>query len=83
MWASSFRDVASRTKDRSLAGMADVVPEWSMVPLAADYDLCIGGIRCGVARIGVSGALSWPACYEPPDSAPGSTPVGMLSLDPP
>lgn len=83
MWASSLRDVVCRTKNEALAGVADVLPEWSMVPLVADYDLCVGGIRCGVTGIGLSCAVAGPAREEPDDSASGSTPVGMLSLDPP
>jgi hypothetical protein len=55
LWASSFRDIAGKTSDSSLVGIANMSPAWSMIPLATDYTLCIGSIRCSMTAIGLSG----------------------------
>ena len=51
LWASSLQDVAQASKDDSLQELSARVPDWSMVPLMADYGLSIGYIRCEMVKI--------------------------------
>jgi len=45
MWATSFDEMARGMKDDLLIQRAKESPDWSMVPLMADYDLVLGCIR--------------------------------------
>ncbi len=51
LWASSLQDVANASQDHDLLDLAAQVPDWSMVPLLADYGLSVGYIRCSMTHI--------------------------------
>ncbi|HBA82879.1 MAG TPA: hypothetical protein DCZ95_02180 [Verrucomicrobia bacterium] len=51
LWASSLQDVAQASQDSNLRELSAKVPDWSMVPLLADYGLSVGYIRCSMSKI--------------------------------
>jgi hypothetical protein len=51
LWASSLQDVARASQDNELCELSARVPDWSMVPLLADYGLSVGYIRCAMSKI--------------------------------
>jgi hypothetical protein len=77
MWVTSFRDVADRTMDSSLLSVAKGTPDWSMVPLVTDYDLCLGSIRCSMTGIGLTEAGGASQSVAQYGFTP-TTPTGML-----
>ena len=51
MWATSFEEMARALQDSSLIQRALESPDWSMVPLAADYDLVLGCMRSSITNM--------------------------------
>ena len=55
MWTVSIADFAKMTGDEKLLKMKDRLPSWGMVPLAADYDMIWGFVRCSLDELKVVG----------------------------
>jgi hypothetical protein len=55
LWTASLHDIARLTGRRRLVRAAPDAPDWSMVPLVADYGLVIGYVRLHLTDVGVEG----------------------------
>lgn len=50
-WLVPFREVAAAARWEVMDDLAARTPEWSMLPLAADFGLGLGWLRCSLAEI--------------------------------
>ncbi|NCC49647.1 MAG: hypothetical protein EOM20_00385 [Spartobacteria bacterium] len=51
MWAVSLDTFAEVIDDPVIRDIAEQTPDWSMTPLLANYELCLGAIRCTLDQV--------------------------------